>query len=98
MQRIGRDLIPRSLGNGAFSDNTSRRQLNLLSFALSSFSCWSLPYRIFQFGVEKSHKYQMVIPFRMIKYIFCDDKTQTICQFSNEHQIGLPTAEQPMKM
>jgi hypothetical protein len=39
-------VIPRALENGALTDEPSRRPLNGLSFALSSFSCWSLPYNI----------------------------------------------------
>jgi hypothetical protein len=33
----------------------------------------------------------------LFNLIFCDDKKQTICKFSHEHQIGLPTEEE-MKM
>jgi hypothetical protein len=45
MQKIGRDLIPRSLEKGALANEPSRRQLNRLSFCIIlSFSCWSLPY------------------------------------------------------
>jgi hypothetical protein len=35
---------------------------------------------------------------RMFNLTICNDKTQTICKFSHQHQVGLPNDEQQMKM